>query len=150
MNLFSRSIRMLFICNVVVLSTLLLGLLAFINAYQLSENMENELEAMLKARSGEISEIFDKRLTQVSGKTASLALNISSRQTYDMNLAGRFITALVKSDDAIFGSGLYTTASSANGINSSAQYGLRAPTGIASFRIICTNMKFDVTRKNRP
>ncbi len=107
MNLFSRSIRMLFICSVVVLSTLLLGLLAFINAYQLSENMETELEAMLKARSGEISEKFDKRLTQVSGKTASLALNISSMQTYDMILAARFITELVKSDEAIFGSGLW-------------------------------------------
>ena len=54
MNLFSRSIRFLFICSVVVLSTVLLGLLAFINAYQLSENMETELKAMLTAKSGEI------------------------------------------------------------------------------------------------
>ena len=107
MNLFSRSIRFLFICSVVVLSTVLLGLLAFINAYQLSENMETELKAMLTAKSGEISEKFDKRLTQVSGKTKSLALNISAMQTYDMNLAGRFITALVQSDEAIFGSGLW-------------------------------------------
>lgn len=107
MSVFSRSIRMLFICSVVVLSTTLLGLLAFINASQLSGNMETELEAMLKARSGEISEKFDKRLTQVSGKTASLALNISSMQNYDMDLAGRFISSLVKSDDAIFGSGLW-------------------------------------------
>ena len=107
MNLFSRSIRFLFICSVVVLSTVLLGLLAFINAYQLSDNMETELKAMLTAKSGEISEKFDKRLTQVSGKTKSLALNISAMQTYDMNLAGRFITALVQSDEAIFGSGLW-------------------------------------------
>ena len=107
MNLFSRSIRFLFICSVVVLSTVLLGLLAFINAYQLSENMETELKAMLTAKSGEISEKFDKRLTPVSGKTKSLALNISAMQTYDMNLAGRFITALVQSDEAIFGSGLW-------------------------------------------
>ena len=107
MNPFSRSIRMLFICSVVVLSTLLLGLLAYINARQLSENMETELKAMLTARSGEISEKFDKRLTQVSGKTASLALNISSMQSYDMMLVARYITAIVKSDDAIFGSGLW-------------------------------------------
>ncbi len=107
MNPFSRSIRMLFICSVIVLSTVLLGILTFINVRQLSENMETELKEMLQARSGEISQRFDKRLTKVSGKTMSLALNISSMQNYDMALAGRFITSLVQSDTAIFGSGLW-------------------------------------------
>ncbi|MBQ7515868.1 MAG: hypothetical protein IJS96_06260 [Schwartzia sp.] len=107
MRLFSRSIRTLFIVSVIVISSVLLGALTFINVRQLSDNMEAELESMLKARSGEISEKFDKRLTQVSGKTMALALNISSMQTYDMDLAGRYITALVQSDEAIFGSGLW-------------------------------------------
>ena len=107
MNPFSRSIRTLFICSVVVLSTILLGTLTYINVQQLSTNMETELKAMLSARSGEISEKFDKRLTQVSGKTASLALDISSMHAYDMQQITRFITSLVQSDEAIFGSGLW-------------------------------------------
>ena len=107
MNLFSRSIRLLFICSVIVLSTVLLGALTYINVRQLSTNMEAELKAMLTARSGEISEKFDKRLTQVSGKTASLALNISSMHTYDTQQIARFVTSLVQSDEAIFGSGLW-------------------------------------------
>ncbi len=107
MNPFTRSIRMLFICSVIVLSTILLGILTFINVRQLSDNMETELKEMLQARSGEISQRFDKRLIRVSGKTMSLALNISAMKNYDMDLAARYITALVQSDPAIFGSGLW-------------------------------------------
>lgn len=60
-----KSIRMLFVVSVVVLSVILLGILTFVNIHQLSTNMEAELESMLTARSDEISESFDKRLTQV-------------------------------------------------------------------------------------
>ncbi len=56
---------MLFVVSVVVLSVILLGILTFVNIHQLSTNMEAELESMLTARSDEISESFDKRLTQV-------------------------------------------------------------------------------------
>ena len=103
----AKSIKMLFVVSVVVISVILLGILTFVNVHQLTTNMEAELESMLTAKSGEISESFDKRLTQVSGKTASLALAISSMNNYDMNYAADYVTHIVQSDDAIYGSGLW-------------------------------------------
>ena len=107
MKLFTSSIRAVFIGSIVVLSTVLLGFLTFANVHQLYSNMETDVTEMLMARGEGISQQFDKRLAQVAGKTDALAMNLSSMKNYDMEFASSLVQQLVKSDDIIYGSGIW-------------------------------------------
>ena len=107
MQLFTSSIRAVFIGSIILLSTFLLGLLTFVNVHQLYGNMETDVMEILKSRSDGISQQFDKRLTQVAGKTDALAMSISAMKNYDMEYAFGLVQQLVKSDDIIYGSGIW-------------------------------------------
>ena len=104
MKLFASSIRAVFIGSIVILSTVLLGILTFINVHQLYSNMETDVTELLQAKGEGISEQFDKRLTQVAGKTDALAMHLSSMKVYDMDRAFALVQQLVKSDEIIYGS----------------------------------------------
>ncbi len=107
MKLFASSIRAVFIGSIVILSTVLLGILTFINVHQLYSNMETDVTELLQAKGEGISEQFDKRLTQVAGKTDALAMHLSSMKVYDMDRAFALVQQLVKSDEIIYGSGIW-------------------------------------------
>lgn len=106
-NLGSKSLRMVFIGSTVLLSVVLLGILTALNIRQLYTVMEESVENMVQDRTAFIAEEFDHRLTTVSSKTKSLAHLLSSMPEYNVDVAFAYMQEFIKSDDIIFGSGLW-------------------------------------------
>lgn len=107
MNLFGKSIKTIFVISIITITSVLLILQTAFNVYSFKTNMEDEVQAKLSAKSGEIVNAFNSKMLQVSEKTEALAMNLDSMQTYDMNLTMGVIEKLVKSNSLICGSGVW-------------------------------------------
>ena len=102
-----NSIQTIFVFCTVIISSILLGIMTFLNVYQFRNTMETEVQDMLSAKSSEISTEFSNRLQRIAGKTDALARMISTMPAYDMDFAFTYMRQLVQSDPMVFGSGIW-------------------------------------------
>ena len=73
MNLFGKSIKTIFVISIITITSVLLILQTAFNVYSFKTNMEDEVQAKLSAKSGEIVNAFNSKMLQVSEKTEALA-----------------------------------------------------------------------------
>lgn len=65
----ANSLKNVFVFSIIAVSVVLLGLLTFVNARQLSSNMEEGVYNMLKARADYEAKQLQDRLDVVGGRT---------------------------------------------------------------------------------
>ena len=102
-----KSIRAIFIGSIIILLVVFLGMLTFVNVYQISTNMQTDVEKLLKVQSSEIAEKFDKQLSEIGGETRVIAMTMNAMQEYNLPYAYQVVKDIVKRDKNIFGSGIW-------------------------------------------
>ncbi len=101
------NIKVLFMASTVIVTVILLAVQTFINVSQFKSEMEEQVEATLEAKTGEIAGELDERILQIAQKTAGLALNLNSMKTYDPDVMFALADGYTLSDNLINGSGLW-------------------------------------------
>ncbi|MDY4884214.1 MAG: hypothetical protein SO129_07560, partial [Anaerovibrio sp.] len=82
-----NSLKSVFVFSIIAVSVVLLGLLTFVNARQLSSNMEEGVYNMLKARADYEAKQLQDRLDVVGGRTEGLGHLMAAQPEHDFDLA---------------------------------------------------------------
>ena len=101
-----NSLKSVFVFSIIAVSVVLLGILTFVNARQLSSNMEEGVYNMLKARADYEAKQLQDRLDVVGGKTEGLGHLMAAQPEHDFDLAFAYIHKVIESDPIVFGCGL--------------------------------------------
>ena len=107
MNQPQSSIKTLFIISIVVVTGILLSIQTFMNIYSFKGAMEEQVNATLEAKSGEIAGALNQRLMEVAQKTSGLALTVNTMKSYDSDVMFDMADGYTLSDSLINGSGFW-------------------------------------------
>lgn len=102
-----KSIKGIFICSIVLVSVILLGIMTIVNTVNLSDNIKEGIFTAMDSKANVEAKKFDYRLATVAGKTEGLGRLLSSSKEHDFDLAFVYMKKLVASDSIICGSGLW-------------------------------------------
>ena len=103
----ANSLKNVFVFSIIAVSVVLLGLLTFVNARQLSSNMEEGVYNMLKARADYEAKQLQDRLDVVGGRTEGLGHLMAAQPGHDFGLAFAYVHKIIESDPIVFGCGLW-------------------------------------------
>ena len=103
----ANSLKNVFVFSIIAVSVVLLGILTFVNARQLSSNMEDGVYNMLKARADYEAKQLQDRLDVVGGKTEGLGHLMAAQPGHDFGLAFAYVHKIIESDPIVFGCGLW-------------------------------------------